>query len=163
MKFLIYSGLVILLFSCAQSSETEYLMADMEVSGEFLFEGPNSLQGKLKNPMENISKEKGIDPAKIQSIYLKSCTVEFPDEESQSIVENILVQVVSDQLNLVSVATINGIPESSPISIPGSAEQDILPYLKDQSSMLVLDANLKNDVDVLKCSVDFTLKILYNN
>lgn len=163
MKFLIYSGLLLLLLSCAQNSETVYTIADMEVSGEFLFEGPNSLQGKLKNPMEAISKEKGIDPSKIQSVYLKSCTVEFPDEESQAIVENILVQVVSDQLNLVSIATINGIPESGPISISGSAEQDILPYLKDQSSTLVLDANLKSDADDLKCKVDFTLRIVHNN
>lgn len=161
MKYLFYPILAFLLFSCSQSNETTFSYDNIEVSGEFLFEGPNSLQGPLVSPIDKISEEKGINASEIEAVYVSNCTVEFNSEDKRKDLENMLVQLVSEKLNLISVATINGIPQSGDIVLSSSAEQDILPYLKDPNTTLVVDANLKKDMDELTCLVNLELKILY--
>ena len=163
MKKLLIPVLALFLLSCAESNQAEYVWNNLEVSGEFLFEGPNTLQGKPDSPLEQISEKLGVPAEKIQKVHLSECTLEFASDSLRSQVENALVQLVSDNLELVSVATINGIPESGEISLQVSEEQDILPYLMDKSTSLVVDANTKRDMDALNCSVSFKLNVLYSN
>ncbi len=163
MKKIFYILFLSSLVSCTQTTESTYLWEDLKVSGEFLFEGPNSLQGQIGSPIEQIAKSKNIDASKIKAIYIDKCLVGFSSEDLRSDVENMLVQLVSEKLNLVSVATINGIPKSGPISLSTSEEQDVLAYLQDPKTTLVLDANIKRDMDEMSCNITFDLKILYEN
>ena len=157
--------LLIALFAlaCSAPEEKEYVWEDLPVRGEFLFEGPNTLQGKPGSPMVNISDELGVSGKAIKRVYVSGCQLEIKPDSMRSQVENALVQLVSDKLELVSVATINGIPGSGEINLEVSGEQNILPYLLDETTTLVVDANTKSDMDVLNCQVDFKLKILYTN
>lgn len=163
MRLLTILLLFIIGFSCSSPNEAEYIWEDLDVSGEFLFEGPNTLQGQPGSPVEQIAGKLNLNQKNIQAVHIVSCELQFQPDSLRSQVENALVQFVSDKLELVSVATINGIPESGEIILNAASEQDILPYLKDATTTLVVDANTKSDMDVLQCKVNFKLNILYSN
>jgi hypothetical protein len=80
MRYILYTLLLFTLVSCSQTSETTYLWKDLKVTGEFLFEGPNSLQGQIGSPIEEIAKSNAIDPTKIKAIYIKQCIVTLGSE-----------------------------------------------------------------------------------
>ncbi|MEL6536167.1 MAG: hypothetical protein AAFQ98_12195 [Bacteroidota bacterium] len=76
--------------------------------------------------------------------------------------ESALVQWVSNELELVSVATKSPLPGSDPVSCDVAEDpEDILPYLQDASSTLVVDVNLAQDLDELKAKVTFGLTVEY--
>jgi hypothetical protein len=163
MRLLTILLLFIIGFSCSSHNEAEYVWEDLEVSGEFLFEGPNTLQGKPGSPLEAIAGQMDLKQENIQSIHVSACELKFEPDSMRNQVENALVQLVSDKLELVSVATINGIPDAGKINLNAASEQDILPYLQDETTTLVVDANTKSDMEVLNCKVNFKLSILYTN
>lgn len=152
-----------MLFSCGSSEKADYTWSGNSVSGEFLFEGPNTLQGQPGPVVEDIASELNIMAEQISAVYVSSATLSFTQDSLRGNVESALVQWVSDDLELVSVATKSPLTDEAQIPLEVTSEQDILPYLKDPSSTLVVDVNIVGDMDELEAVVDFKLSIEYSN
>lgn len=150
-----------LLASCGSPEVADYSMADITVSGDFLFEGPNTLQGKPGTAIEEIASELAVKPDDLSAIYLKAATITFDAGDQRADVQSALLQVVSDELELVSVATKSPLPATDPVQLDASQEQDLLPYLKDPTATVVVDANLAADMDVLSASVSLEFSVEY--
>ncbi|WKK84341.1 hypothetical protein QYS48_19475 [Marivirga arenosa] len=150
------------LLACSAPETVEYQSPSIEVEGEFLFEGPNTLQGKASEDiLAQIASQNEITEENIKSIKLKSATISFFPDSLRTDVESALIQLVSDDLELISVATKSPLPQEEVISLEVTAEQDILPYLKDDSYTLVVDANISSDMDYLSAKVSFEFNVEY--
>jgi len=149
------------MMSCAAPEVANVTTSAVSTSGEFLFEGPNTLQGPSTLKIAEIAATAGTKSDKIKAVYLSGATLEFSPDSLQGSIESILLQWVSDDLPLVSVATKSPIPASGPVTLEVNANQDILPYLNDVTSSVVIDVNLGGDADQLDASVTFDLNINY--
>ncbi len=154
--------LVLLIVGCSSPEQAESTTDTMTVSGEFLFEGPNTLQGEPAFRLAQLAQQLGTTEDKIKSVTVNQTQLTFESDSIQANIESALVQLVSDQLELVSIATKSPIPGSGAVGMEVNSEQDILPYLKDASSTLVVDVNIKGDMDFLEAKVDFNLTISYS-
>lgn len=151
--------LIVLCLACSEPVKESYNQT-VSASGEFLFEGPNTLQGPLNLSSEDIAVSLDISAEAIKGVVLSDCSIRLSDEANREIVESFLVQIVSDKLELVSLATLNPVPESGEIVLSVNQEVDILPYLQDNTATLVVDSNLKSDAEVL--DVDVNLGLIVN-
>lgn len=161
MRIISIISVLLLLSACGSKETASYKLSDINVSGEFLFEGPNTLQGPITIGLEKIADEIGIKSDQIKAIYVNETIISFSPDSARAMVESALVQWVSDNLPLVSVATKSPIPDDKMISLEVNPEQDILKYLKDDSSTLVVDTNLSKDADNLEATVSFLFNIIY--
>lgn len=150
-----------LMISCSTPDVANVTTENVSAAGEFLFEGPNTLQGPSTIRLEDLATEAGTKPDKIKAIYLSGVTVSFNPDSLRGAVESVLIQWVSKELPLISVATKSPLPATGPIDMEGNSEQDILEYLSDPSSTVVVDLNLLGDADELEAIVTFNLKITY--
>jgi hypothetical protein len=132
----------------------------MTASGEFLFEGPNTLQGNFLLDLKSLSEEIGVDPEQISAVNIEAITLFFENEETEGAVESILTQLVSNELPLQSAGTLSVFSgEENLLNV--NKDFDILAYIKDPSSQLIVDANLKKDMDELSVSMVFQLSVKY--
>ena len=61
-KLFIYSFITLLLATgCGSNESAEYTADQMMATGEFLFEGPNTLQGSFELTTENIARSLSVD------------------------------------------------------------------------------------------------------
>lgn len=163
MKNITIALLSILLMACGSPLTTTYDWEELTVSGEFLFEGPNTLQGQPGSPLSDIARSIGVDENRIKSITISSAQIILAPDSLQSAVESALVQWVSNDLDLVSVATKSPIDQNGTIELDVKQSQDILPYIKDANSTLVVDLNLNQDLDFLEGKVALKLNVTYKN
>ena len=147
--------------ACGSPEVGEYAFDGVTVSGEFLFEGPNTLQGKPDPVLDQIATQLGVTADDVKAVYLSGASISFDADSLRSTVQSALVQWVSDELELVSVATKSPLPESDPVQLETSMEQDLLPYLQDATSSVVVDVNLGQDMEVLSAEVDFVFSVEY--
>ena len=161
-KLIIYSIVsLILTTGCGSGESAEYTADQMIASGEFLFEGPNTLQGAFLLSTTDISKELSEEASQLAGIVPSSVTVTLPNDSIRDEIESFLVQVVSDNLPLVTVGTISPLAGGLEQQLAINKELDLLPYAKDASSTLVVDTNLKSDQDDLSVMVDIKLNVNY--
>ena len=161
MRSLWYIVLLFFIISCGSSETATYQSSAIAVSGEFLFEGANTLQGPSTISIEDIANELGIPAADIKSVHLKAGSLVFSPDSLSTAVESVLVQWVSNDLPMVAVATKNPIPEGASVSLDVTGEQDIAAYLSDPTATLVVDTNIAQDLDNLEASVSFEFEIKY--
>lgn len=162
-KYILNSFLLMFLISCSSTETKEYELKNLRVSGEYLFEGPNTLQGQSTINLKEIAENLNIDPIHIKSVYVGEASITFEPDSLRNAIESALVQWVSNDLELVSVATKSPLPDTESIALEVNQEQDILPYLKDESSTLVVDANITENMDFLEATVSFKLNVEYTN
>jgi len=147
-------------YACAERDARPVTTESMTASGEFLFEGPNTLQGNFLLDMKSLSEEIGVDPEQISAVNIEAITLFFENEETEGVVESILIQLVSNELPLQSAGTLSVFSgEENLLNV--NKDFDILAYIKDPSSQLIVDANLKNDMDELSVSMVFQLSVKY--
>ena len=149
------------LVACGSPEVGEYTMDAVSVSGEFLFEGPNTLQGKPDPVLDDLASKLGVAPEDVKAVYLSGANIRFETDTLRETIQSSLVQWVSDDLELVSVATKSPLPATDPVDLEISNEQDILPYLKDPTSSVVVDVNLAQDLDALTAQVVFVFNVEY--
>jgi hypothetical protein len=153
-----------LLASCASTEEKEVSWTDVTVSGEFLFEGPNTLQGQPQVGLDYFAEQLGVNAENIKSASISSATISFEPDSLTETVESVLLQFVSEDLELVSVATKSPVDaQAGEIALEVTEEVDIFPYLKDASTTTVVDVNCSSDLDQLTASLDLKVKISYTN
>lgn len=164
MKYLPVILIVLTLATGCQSTQNStYDLENLKVTGEYLFEGPNTLQGTPESVIKDLTDQLGINESDIQSVYLDQATIRFSPDSLQKKLESALVQWVSDELELVSVATKSPLPDNPIIELEVNKEQDILPYLLDDNSTLVVDTNILGDIDYLEARLNFTFNVEYSN
>ncbi len=148
------------LWACSPNYESVPVnMNNLEVSGEFLFSGPNTLQGQPDVSLDDIATQAGVEASDIKHIYVSEVNVDFMTDTLSEAIESVLVQWVSDELELISVATKSPLDATGPVTLEVSSDTDILPYLKDDSRTLVIDVNLSQDMDELKAVASFLLNV----
>lgn len=150
----------LLLVACAEQ-QTELIKTEaIEAQGAFLFEGPNTLTGELSVSLDDTAKALEVSKESIDQVKVSNLELTFETDSLSQYVESVLVQVVSDNNSLVTIGTKSPWNvESGEFNLNG--EFDLLPYLQDSGSQLVVDVNLKQDLDDLKVYTFFEIEIKY--
>lgn len=136
--------IVLWLFSCAPSTKNESVETELPLSGEMLFEGANSLQYSSEDQLAEIAGEVGVAEEYLRSVTISDVTIKL-DDLSRPITESLLLQVVSDNQELVTIGTLNPLPEGQVFTLSLADDTSILKYLKDSGTTWVLDLNITED------------------
>ena len=152
--------LIVLFFvaSCVEKETIAYQSDAVKASGEFLFEGPNTLQGPMTVTLDQVMEK--VEVAEIDRINMAGISLTFADDSLRQEVESLLVQLVSDNLPLQTVGTLSPLGPDPKQILQVNKELDILPYLKDATTQLVVDANLVTDMDEMEVYVAFEFSII---
>lgn len=162
MKFAVSIYLVItvlFLIGCESTTNQVVKFNNLTATGDFLFEGPNTLQGSFSVSNEDIAQELSISKEKILSVKLESINVQLPSDSAYKNIESLLVQVVNDAAPLVTLGTISPLTASQNQILSINKDINIAPYLHAKNSTLVVDTNLKSDVDDLSVTVAIGLSV----
>ncbi|MFY0607499.1 MAG: hypothetical protein JXR10_12345 [Cyclobacteriaceae bacterium] len=151
---------LLVFFSCGEKETQVFESEAIAASGEFLFEGPNTLQGPFTLTLSQVSKQLGIEESAISDVRISGISLTFDDDANRQNVESVLVQVVSNDLSLETAGTLNPLGAEPVQELQINQELDFLPYLKDQTTQLIVDANLTTDMDMLGVGVVFKFIIV---
>jgi len=151
----------ILLSSCGPSVSTETVDIELKLTGEMLFEGSNSLQYANGHQLADLAGTIGTDIAAIQNVLVSNVVIGL-DDSSRQITESLLLQVVSDNHELVTIGTLKPLPEGNTFTLSLAEDTSILPYLNDEGTTWVLDLNITADyMDEMVVSGKITLNVEY--
>lgn len=160
-----YFSILLIVFSlgCSQLSEKEIETNSISLSGEFLFSGPNTLQSSETMSLPPYVDELGIKSEdNIVEVHPASVIVSFNSAKDAANVESILLQIVSDDLEMTSIGTLSPLPAGeSQVKLNVSPELDLLPYLGDPSTVVIADVNLKDDMDALTIDAKMNMNFKY--
>jgi predicted naringenin-chalcone synthase len=148
------------LFSCGKQTENviELKNITLEAEGPY-FEGPNTFQAAIKDVLKN----NNIDPEKVESVELASATIFFTDSIEEGLIQDLSLQMVSNQSDMKKVAFINPLPSNQKeVVLTVATEQDGLNKIfSSDDFIMLLDANLKKDMETtLNFKANLTFKIL---
>ncbi len=161
-KFLLWA-LVPLFMACQSNVQDDSQRLSATLSGDMLFEGANTLQGSSETTIESIAQAIGCKVEAIQSIGVKTVEVEM-NAEDHTITESLLFQVVSNNQELSSIATLSPLPDSNLLKMQVAEEIDLAPYLKDEGLTWVMDLNLTEDhMDPMTAQANLTLLVNYKD
>lgn len=154
-------ALVPLFMACQSTLTDDTQSVGVEMSGDFLVEGPNTLQGNSGISLEALAEAVGCSPEGIIAIGVSSVSVGI-QEDGRAIAESLLFQVASSNQDLISIATLNPLPESGKIEMQVAEEVDLLPYMQDEGLTWVMDLNLSEDyMDELMAKAKIGLIVEY--
>lgn len=132
----------------------------MTASGDFLFEGPNTLQGSFELNDALLASMTGLTINEIKAVHVEAISLTVQEDSASALVESVLVQLVSNDLPLQSIGTLSGVAAEAN-QLNSNTTLDIFEYIKDESTSLVIDANLTQDMDQLSTTVVLKLSIKY--
>jgi hypothetical protein len=158
-KILTLFVLTIIMTGCSNTETVTHTLNNIQVSGEFLFEGPNTLQGAITTGIDDLANNVNSSAKDLKRVRVDSVVVNIPGDSLRSNLESLLVQIVSDELPLISLGTINPLTAGSIQSLNTNKEAELLPYFQSESAILVVDANFQKDMDFAELSVDLFLSI----
>jgi hypothetical protein len=133
--------LTIILASCGANYERKNAEIEIELTGEMLFEGANTLQYTVSEGSDEVA---GISLETIKEVTVNGVTMVLEDEV-KTITESLLLQIVSDNNELKTLGTLNPLPEGNSMELSMAEDALILPYLKDTGTTWVLDLNISED------------------
>lgn len=148
------------LFSCGKQTENVIELKNITLSAEGpYFEGPNTFQSAVKDVLKN----NNINPEKVENVLLTSATIFLPDSIEEGVIQDLSLQMVSNNSDMKKVAFINPLPSNQKeIALTLATEQDGLNKIfKSDDFIMLLDANLKKDMETsLNFKANLTFKIL---
>lgn len=148
------------LFSCRKQTENVIELKNITLSAEGpYFEGPNTFQSAVKDVLKN----NNINPEKVENVLLTSATIFLPDSIEAGVIQDLSLQMVSNNSDMKKVAFINPLPSNQKeIALTLATEQDGLNKIfKSDDFIMLLDANLKKDMETsLNFKANLTFKIL---
>ena len=157
---------LILIHSCAKQAESAAREeATATASGPF-FTGPNSLIAEQRVNLTDLIEGVPLNAEKLQSVSLEKVQVNLRaiDSLDFSYFNNASLSIVSSDLEMISIATLNPIEtDGQSISLTASQEADLSDYFKAESYSLVLDLGLNEDLyqDELGANILLDLSITY--
>jgi len=148
------------LFSCGKQTENVIELKDvvLEAEGPY-FEGPNTFQSAIKSTLKN----NNINPEQIESVVLTSATITLPDSIEDGAIQDLSLQMVSNNSDMMKVAFVNPLPSNQKeVALTTASEQDGLNKIfSNDDFIILLDANLKKDMEAtLNFKANLTFKIL---
>ena len=153
--------LALWLVSCGLSTENAPVEIEIEPTGEMLFEGANTLQFSGENQLKEVSDKLGIAESEIEEVLVSAAVLEL-DDSSKEITESLLLQLVSNNNELITIGTLSPLPDGNDMSLSLAENTSILSYLTDEGMTWVLDLNINEDhMDVMTVKGDLTLTVDY--
>lgn len=148
------------LFSCGKQTENVIEVKDvvLEAEGPY-FEGPNTFQSVIKGTLKN----NNINPEQVEGVILTSATITLPDSIEEGAIQDLSLQLVSNNSDMMKVGFINPLPSNQKeITLTVASEQDGLNKIfSNDDFILLLDANLKKDMEAtFNFKANLTFKIL---
>jgi len=157
----IASLLLVVLAGCQTLAVNEETSIPLQLSGEMLFEGSNTLQMASVTTPEALAQSLSVETSQIKEVGVASARIEFPAEEAK-IAESLLLQIVSNNRDLVTIGTLSPLPSGTSFDLKLAENIDLLPYFKDEGCTWVLDVNLSEDLmDDLSVAGSLRLQIRY--
>lgn len=142
-KYLIWAMLPFLM-ACQSTVSDNSQEVNVNLSGDMLFAGANTLQGASGIDISSLAENLGTSPESISKIGISTVVMNI-QEDSRSIVESLLFQVVSNNKELTSVASLSPIPAGGVLKLNVAEEVNLLPYFQDEGFTWVLDLNISED------------------
>lgn len=136
----------VLAFACSPKEEKVVQPAPFEVYGEFLFEGPNTLQAPNSFSVEDLQALAQSDAAP-KSIRVSGASFQLNGVDAQTI-ESATLQIVSKNHSMISLGTIS-VVDADVVTLNMAEETDVTSYLTDEDATWILDVNLTQDFDEL--------------
>jgi hypothetical protein len=148
------------LFSCGKQTENVIELKNITLSAEGpYFEGPNTFQSAVKDVLKN----NNINPEKVENVLLTSATIFLPDSIEDGVIQDLSLQMVSNNSDMKKVAFVNPLPSNQKeVELTVATEQDGLNkiFINDDF-IILLDANLKKDIEAtFNFKANLTFKIL---
>jgi len=148
-----------ILVSCGPKEKIKSVSSNLVLSGSMLFEGANTLQGDASKELANILERSELTEETLEAVKVSNVKISVPDNE-RDLFESFLLQIVSDQNDLMTIGTLSPLPEGNSFNLSMAEETNILEYLKDDGATWVLDANFSQDyMDELSvsCQINYDL------
>jgi hypothetical protein len=136
--------LALWLVSCGPSTKNESAEIELQLTGEMLFEGANTLQFAGENQLKEVSDQLGVEINAIKNVSVSDAVLKLEDS-SKEITESLLLQLVSDNNELITIGTLSPLPDGNNMSLSLAENTSILSYLNDSGLTWVLDLNIKED------------------
>lgn len=134
--------------------------ANLSFEGDMLFEGPNTLSTENTIMLSNLAEENGLETSQIASIGVSSAVLKIA-ESGLPITESLLLQITSNNHELITLGTLSPLPaDQKSFKLELAEEIDLLPYFEDEGCTWVLDFNLNSehmDTYQAKAKIDLTL------
>ena len=160
-SILLVSFFGLLLSSCGPTASSKTLDLDLRLTGEMLFEGANSLQYADENQLKDLVRTLDTEVSAIQEITVTKVVIRL-DDSTKQIAESLLLQVVSDNNEMMTVGTLNPIPDEEELILSLAESPSILSYLKDSGTTWVLDLNIAEDyMDEMVVEGKLTVNVKY--
>jgi hypothetical protein len=102
-----------------------------------------------------------LNPEEIDRIELISAEVILPDSISADLIQDMSLQLVSNQSEMKKVAFINPVPsqQKSIKLTTADVKDDLSAILKNEEAIVLLDANLKKDYE---SNLSFKTNLTFN-
>jgi hypothetical protein len=133
-------ALATLISSCSENASSN-TQTELRLGGDFLFEGPNTLQGAVELDLVELCQSVEIAPEQVQAVRVNSVKLNAENEDA-TITESYLLQITSNNNELSSIGTLNPVGNSGPFELQIAEETDLLSFLQDEGATWVLDLNL---------------------
>jgi hypothetical protein len=148
------------LASCSAELAQLNVEQNLVLKGQMLFEGPNTLTADNETDLITLIEGAGLESSQVESVEVKKAIITL-SADGQSIAESLLLQIVSDNQELITVGTLNPLPEGKIMDLQLAEEIDLKPYLDDSGCTWVLDLNLNGDADQMAVKSKLNLVINY--
>ncbi len=158
-KIICFLGILALASCSAELSQLE-TEQNLLLKGEMLFEGPNTLTASSNTDLITLIEGAGLETGQVESVEVSKAIITL-NAEGQSMAESLLLQIVSDNQELITVGTLNPLPEGKIMNLQLAEEMDLKPYLDDSGCTWVLDLNLNSDADQMAVKSKLNLVVNY--
>lgn len=146
--------------SCSAELSQLEVEQDIVLQGEMLFEGPNTLTANNDKDLISLIEGAGLENSQVESVEVSQAKITL-SSNGKSMSESLLLQVVSDNHELITLGTLNPLPEGEIVNLQMAEEIDLKPYLEDSGCTWVLDLNLNSDADQMAVKSKLNLVVNY--
>ncbi|PTM02727.1 MAG: hypothetical protein DA405_12415 [Bacteroidetes bacterium] len=159
-KIIFFLGFIALAACSADLAQLE-VEKNLMLQGEMLFEdAANTLTMDNDQDLITLIEEAGLTTDQVESVGISEAKITLSSSE-KSIAESLLLQVVSDNNQLITLGTLNPLPEGAIVNLKLAEEIDLKPYLEDSGCTWVLDLNLSGDADEMAIKSKIKLVVNY--
>lgn len=158
-KIIFFLGFIALAACSADLAQLE-VEKNLMLQGEMLFEGANTLSMDNDQDLISLIEEAGLTTDQVKSVGISEAKITLNSSE-KSIAESLLLQIVSDNNELITLGTLNPLPEGAIVDLKLAEEIDIKPYLEDSGCTWVLDLNLSGDANEMAIKSKIKLVVNY--
>jgi hypothetical protein len=149
----------LILAACSPNLTQMEIDKNLLLEGEMLFEGANTLIMANDSDLITLIEEAGLETNQVESVGLSHAKITLSSSD-KSMAESLLLQIVSDNNELITLGTLSPLPEGAILALTLAEEIDLKPYLEDTGCTWVLDLNINSDLDAM--AVKANLKLIIN-